>query len=42
MVDGRVALHRPMSPAQLAGIAGDDGALLVLGIRWLMQEWYGE
>ena len=42
MADGRVALNHPMTPAQLAGIAGDDQELLLLGIRWLMQEFYGE
>ncbi|MGE4559207.1 MAG: YkgJ family cysteine cluster protein [Desulfobulbus sp.] len=42
MVDGRIALNRPLNPAQLAGIAGDDEELLPLGIRWLMQEYYGE
>ena len=42
MADGRVALNRPMTPTQLAGIAGDDEELLLLGIRWLMQEFYGE
>lgn len=41
MVDGRVALNRPLNPAQLAGIAGDDPELLLLGIRWLMQEFFG-
>lgn len=41
MVEGRIALNRPLSPAQLAGIAGDDEELLLLGIRWLMQEFYG-
>jgi len=38
----RIALHRPLSPAQLAGVAGDDEQLLLLGIRWLRQEWFGE
>nr|WP_321466256.1 YkgJ family cysteine cluster protein [uncultured Desulfobulbus sp.] len=41
MVEGRIALNRPLTPAQLAGIAGDDEELLLLGIRWLMQEFYG-
>ena len=42
LVEGRIALNRPMNPAQLSGIAGDDEELLLLGIRWLMQEFYGE
>ncbi|MCL2341322.1 MAG: YkgJ family cysteine cluster protein [Proteobacteria bacterium] len=42
MANGRVALHAPLTPAQLAGLAGDDGQLLLLGIRWLLQEWFGE
>lgn len=42
MVEGRIALNRPMNPAQLSGIAGDDEELLLLGIRWLLQEFYGE
>ncbi|MDD2463448.1 MAG: YkgJ family cysteine cluster protein [Desulfobulbus sp.] len=41
MVEGRIALNRPLSPAQLAGIAGDDEELLRLGLCWLMQEYYG-
>ena len=42
MAEGRIALNRPMTPAQLSGIAGDDQELLLLGIQWLMQEFYGE
>jgi Fe-S-cluster containining protein len=42
MAHGRVALHSPLSPAQLAGLAGDDEQLFLLGIRWLLQEWFGE
>ena len=42
MVEGRIALNRPMNPAQLSGLAGNDEELLLLGIRWLMQEFYGE
>ena len=42
LVEGRIALNRPMNPAQLSGIAGDDEELLLLGIRWLMQEFYDE
>ncbi|MGD9948791.1 MAG: YkgJ family cysteine cluster protein [Desulfobulbus sp.] len=41
MVEGRIALNGPLNPTQLAGIAGDDEELLLLAIRWLMQEFYG-
>lgn len=42
MTEGRIALHRPFTPAQLTGLAGNDEELLLLAIRWLMQEWFGE
>jgi Predicted Fe-S-cluster oxidoreductase len=42
MASGRVALQRPLNSAQLAGLAGDDEQLFLLGIRWLLQEWFGE
>ncbi|MCL2789768.1 MAG: YkgJ family cysteine cluster protein [Desulfobulbus sp.] len=42
MAHGRVALHSPLNPAQITGLAGDDEQLLLLGIRWLLQEWFGE
>lgn len=42
MAEGRIALRRPLTPAQLAALTGDDEELLLLGIRWLMQEWFGE
>jgi len=42
MANGRVALTSPLSPAELSGLAGDDEQLLLLGIRWLLQEWFGE
>ena len=41
MVEGRISLNRPLNPAQLSGIAGDDEELLLLAICWLMQEFYG-
>lgn len=41
MVDGRIALNRPLTPAQLQGLAGDDEELLLLAVRWLMQEYFG-
>ena len=42
MSDGRIALNRPLTPAQLQGLAGDDEQLLLLGVRWLLQEFFGE
>ena len=42
MADDRIALHRPLTPAQLKGLAGDDEELLLLGVRWLLQEFFGE
>jgi len=41
MADGRIALHRPLTSAQLTGLAGNDEELLLLGIRWLLQELFG-
>lgn len=40
--EGRIALHRPLSADELQGLAGDDEQLLLLGIRWLQQELFGE
>ncbi len=42
MTDGRIALQHPLTPQQLQGLTGDDEELLLLGIRWLMQEFFGE
>ena len=42
MADGRFALRRPLAPAELQGLAGDDEQLLLLAIRWLMQEFFAE
>ena len=40
--DGRISLRRPLTPAELQGVAGDDEQLLLLGICWLRQELFGE
>lgn len=42
MTDGRIALQRPLTPQQLKGLAGDDEELLLLGLSWLMQEFFSE
>jgi Fe-S-cluster containining protein len=39
--EGTLALPRPLTPAELQGVAGDDEQLLLLGIRWLQQELFG-
>ena len=41
MADGRIALQRPLTPQQLQGLAGDDEELLLLAVRWLLQEYFG-
>ena len=41
MTDGRIALNRPLTPQQLQGLAGDDEELLLLAVRWLLQEFFG-
>lgn len=40
--DGRITMHRPLSSEELQGLAGDDEQLLLLGIHWLKQEYFGE
>jgi Fe-S-cluster containining protein len=40
--DDRIKLQRPPDPMELQGLAGDDEQLLLLGIRWLKEEWFGE
>lgn len=42
MSEGRIALRRPLTPGQLSALTGNDEELLLLGIRWLLQEWFGE
>ena len=41
MTEGRITLQHPLTPQQLQGLTGDDEALLLLGISWLMQEFFG-
>ncbi len=40
MADGRISMKKPLSPNQLQGLAGDDDQLLLLGIDWLLQEFF--
>jgi len=42
MADGRITMNRPLSAMELQALAGDDEQLLQLGLRWLLQEFFGE
>ena len=42
MADGRITMNRPLSAMELQALAGNDEELLLLGIRWLMQEFFAE
>lgn len=40
--NGAITLRRPFTPEELRGLTGDDEQLLLLGIRWLQQEFFNE
>lgn len=40
--NGVLTLRRPYTPEELRALTGDDEQLLLLGIRWLRQEFFGE
>jgi Fe-S-cluster containining protein len=43
LLAGRVKLRQPLSPMESRAVAsGDDKALLLLGVRWLLEEFFGE
>jgi Fe-S-cluster containining protein len=43
LLAGRVQLKQPLSPMESRAIAaGDDKSLLLLGVRWLLEEYFGE
>jgi Fe-S-cluster containining protein len=43
LLAGRVKLKQPLSPMESrAVVSGDDKALLLLGVRWLLEEFFGE
>ena len=42
LADGRIVLHRPLTALELRALAGDDEELLLLGLRWLRQEYFNE
>jgi Fe-S-cluster containining protein len=42
ITDDRISMNRPLTAMELQALAGDDEQLLLLGIRWLMQEFFNE
>jgi hypothetical protein len=42
MADGRISMNLPPAAMELQALAGNDEELLLLGIRWLMQEFFTE
>jgi Fe-S-cluster containining protein len=38
MADGRIEMQRPLTAMELQGLTSDDEQLLLLAMRWLMQE----
>ena len=42
MSDGRISMHRPLQPSEIQGLAGNEEQLLLLGVSWLKQEFFGE
>lgn len=42
MSDGRISMHRPLTSAEIQGLAGNEENLLLLGINWLKQELFDE
>lgn len=42
MADGRLKMNRPLGPLELQALAGDDEELLLLAVRWLLQEYFNE
>jgi Fe-S-cluster containining protein len=42
MADGRISMNRPLSAMELQALTGDDEQLLLLGVRWLLQEFFDE
>ena len=42
MADGRIKMQRPLTALELRALAGDDEELLLLGQRWLLQEYFSE
>ncbi len=42
MADDRISMNRPLTAMELQALAGNDEELLLLGIRWLLQEFFAE
>jgi Fe-S-cluster containining protein len=42
MADGRISMNRPLNAMELQALSGDDEQLLLLGVRWLLQEFFNE
>lgn len=42
LANDRITMNRPLKPFELQAMAGDDEQLLLLGIAWLRQEYFGE
>ncbi|WP_420208024.1 YkgJ family cysteine cluster protein [Candidatus Electronema sp. JC] len=42
MADGRITMRRPLTALELRALADDDEELLLLGLRWLLQEYFNE
>ncbi|PID71957.1 MAG: zinc/iron-chelating domain-containing protein [Desulfobulbus propionicus] len=42
LADDRISMNRPLTPFELQALTGDDEQLLLLGIAWLKQEFFGE
>ena len=42
MAEDGISMNRPLAPMELKALAGDDEELLLLGVRWLMQEFFNE
>ena len=42
MSNGRISMHRPLTPGEMQGLAGNEEQLLLLGIGWLRQEFFDE
>lgn len=42
VADGRISMNRSLNAMDLQALAGDDEGLLQIGVRWLLQEFFGE
>lgn len=42
MADDRISMNRPLTAMELQALTGNDEELLLLGIRWLLQEFFAE